>query len=427
MTAVRKNLWRAYCLCSLMLAVAACEERTDNCPLQPRFAALPPGWRVERTSVVAENRRSELARHFGIPIEGLDNVHLTANGRRLQVNTFRTASPQDAARLHDVISPEKKDPAFCIVSGPDVVEFVVDEFTGADLAIKAAFELGFRPKPTRVHYRVTARLAPVEEADYMNLNQIFNLFLDKANPSRDDDIREASQSLRFGNRLVLCSGVRCQFDPAPVSTTECDGVRVYEFACLPRDHDVPYAQVTADIEASAERETDLSAPSGKSCLSSTAFWPASDPEIKALAEDIGKGLASPKGKVDAFLEWLAPGKNIAFGGPVTGSRWGVAKVISQRFGCCWDFSDCFITMCRAVGIPARQIGGWFYGMEGHIWAEVFCGDGWKQVDPTGGGRLDCGIYHIPYFRSDTGAMPVLYLDRPRISVVAAGNDLPAPL
>jgi transglutaminase-like putative cysteine protease len=201
-------------------------------------------------------------------------------------------------------------------------------------------------------------------------------------------------------------------------------MKVYEFASLPHDHDVPYAQVTADIEVPAADETGSSAPPGRSCLSSTAFWPASDPDIKALAEDIGKGLVGPEKRVEAFLEWLAPEKNIAFGGPLTGSRWGVKKVLSQKFGCCWDFSDCFITLCRAVGIPARQVGGWFYGMEGHVWAEVFCGGVWKQVDPTGGGRLDCGIYHVSYFRSDTGAMPILYLDRPSISIVAAGKEQP---
>jgi hypothetical protein len=39
------------------------------------------------------------------------------------------------------------------------------------------------------------------------------------------------------------------------------------------------------------------------------------------------------------------------------------------------------------------------------------------VDATGGGKLNCGIYHIPYFTSETGEMPILYVSMPRIEIV----------
>jgi transglutaminase-like putative cysteine protease len=101
-----------------------------------------------------------------------------------------------------------------------------------------------------------------------------------------------------------------------------------------------------------------------------------------------------------------------------GSRWGTSKVLEQEFGQCWDFSDCFVTLARAAGVPSRQVAGWLYGSSGHVWAEFYReGQGWQQVDPTGGGKLRCGIYHIAYFTSEDGEMPILYVSMPKIESV----------
>ena len=119
----------------------------------------------------------------------------------------------------------------------------------------------------------------------------------------------------------------------------------------------------------------------------------------------------------AILEWLAPGHNLRYSGQ-TGSRWGTRKFFEQNFGHCWDFFDCFVALARAVGVPSRQVAGWFYGSSGHVWAEFYReGKGWLQVDPTGGGKLMCGIYHIPYFTSEDGKMPVVYVSMPRIETL----------
>jgi len=155
-------------------------------------------------------------------------------------------------------------------------------------------------------------------------------------------------------------------------------------------------------------------------VGSTPFWPSDDPEIMALAKRITSENRTDETKVRSLLEWLAPGRNIKSGGPVRGSRWGVKRVLQQKYGHCWDFSDCFMTLCRASDIPCRQVGGWLYGSCGHIWAEVLVeGKGWKQVDPTGGGKIGCGIYHIPYFVTEDGEMPILYVAMPKIEIIAA--------
>jgi hypothetical protein len=40
-----------------------------------------------------------------------------------------------------------------------------------------------------------------------------------------------------------------------------------------------------------------------------------------------------------------------------------------------------------------------------------------SVNLTGGGKLRCGIYHIAYFTSKDGEMPILYLAMPKIESV----------
>ena len=152
-------------------------------------------------------------------------------------------------------------------------------------------------------------------------------------------------------------------------------------------------------------------------LRGTAFWPADDTEMIKLALKITEGAQTNDEKVAAILKWLAPGKNIKYSGQ-TGSRYGTKQVLTQKFGHCWDFSDVFVTLARAAGIPSRQVAGWLYGTSGHVWCEYYReGKGWQQVDPTGGNVLPCGLYHLAYFTSEDGNMPIVYLSMPSIAIV----------
>ena len=95
------------------------------------------------------------------------------------------------------------------------------------------------------------------------------------------------------------------------------------------------------------------------------------------------------------------------------TRYGVRTALQQHFGMCWDYSDCFVTLCRAAGLPSRQVYGWLHPVEGHIWAEVLIdGEGWRQVDPQAGGG--CDSRYVPFMVSESGAMPVVYTSAVRI-------------
>jgi len=69
--------------------------------------------------------------------------------------------------------------------------------------------------------------------------------------------------------------------------------------------------------------------------------------------------------------------------------WGAVKALELGKGDCTEYSDLFVTLCRAKGIPARVVSGYTAGFgpatTGHNWAEVYLNDyGWVPFDPTAG-------------------------------------------
>ena len=96
-------------------------------------------------------------------------------------------------------------------------------------------------------------------------------------------------------------------------------------------------------------------------------------------------------------------------------------------------------MSRAVGVPARSVGGVIYGPDGtwgyHAWAEVYL-DGWVPVDPTWNeiGWLDALHIELGKFE-DTGDQktevryvynpvqrPSITIDEPKVSVDIQNSD-----
>lgn len=66
---------------------------------------------------------------------------------------------------------------------------------------------------------------------------------------------------------------------------------------------------------------------------------------------------------------------------------GAVQSLKNKGGDCTDYTDTFVTLCRASGFPARSIEG--YPVDagdlamGHNWSEVFIsGYGWVPFDPT---------------------------------------------
>lgn len=401
-------------------ALAAETRAVDPC-----FERLPFGCAVTDSVLASAGQTAAISQRLGAPFKKLSNTTLLVHGQRVQVNIFEAGTNAEAEQLHKALTKTKRHPAFCLLAGRKVIEFTKAD---ASLAIKAAWELGFTPKPTRVKYRLTAQLATVATADYTAFNELSGVFFaaDPRNPKPETLVRIAalSKGFTFGESVTMRAptGVDAatayRFAPEPVRAERQANERiVYSFRQPPKVLGLPGVLFKGEILCDHAGLTPTGRESDPALLSATPYWPVDDPEVGALARRITAGQEAPEAKARAILEWLKPGRNIKSAGP-EGSRWGVKKVLGQKFGHCWDSSDCFVTLARAAGVPARQVGGWWFGAGGHIWAEVLVkGQGWQQVEPTGGGRLACGIYHIPYFTTENGEMPVLYLSMPQIEVV----------
>ena len=409
----------------LAWALAAPDAAVAGGPPEECFMQLPFGCAVERSDVVGDAQRQAIGRKLGVALKRLSNTVLSIHGGTVQVNLLETETAEEAARLHATIAKSEPDPAFCLLRDRRVIEFCKCD---AAAATKAAWEIGFVPKPHEVRYRVTAYVATVDGGDYMALNPLFNALLAAEAKNSDADaagrVEQLARGLQFGRSIVVrrpAEGASAwEFVPKPAATELLAGDRLLcRFGETSARLGVPYVELRAAIACSESGTTPAQRDADPSLLSATPWWPVDDPEVTALARRITAGQATPQTRVQAILRWLAPGRNIASAGP-TGSRWGVKKVLAQKQGHCWDASDCFVTLARAAGVPARQVGGWLYGTSGHVWAEVLEDGGrWRQVDPTGGGRLPCGIYHIPLFTTETGEMPVLHVAMPVIEVVQA--------
>lgn len=385
------------------------------------FADLPDGWRVEQSFDVPTDKREAIGRKLGGQIVRLNNVVLSVGDRQLRVNTIEAASEPDAKQIEQALLAIHKDPRMVKRNGKRVIEL-----SGKDhrLALDARYRLGIQPP--RVTYRVSFQAAPLVSGDYQQWNRLFNVFLAAGEgPPDEARVAELAKAFQFGDKLSLRQrgqGARESkyvFQPQSGPPAVSDGIQTVSFDKLPRKAGLPCVEVTAQVTSETYAATPSERKKGPELLRATEHWPADRPKIVELARRITQQASTDAERVRAVLDWLVPGKNLRTGGEIRGSRYGVEQVLQQGFGHCWDFSDCFITLCRAVDVPCRQVAGWVYRGEGHVWAEVLVeGRGWVQVDPTAGAA--CGSDYLPYLASEDGEMPLLYLSPVKIDVI--GED-----
>jgi transglutaminase-like putative cysteine protease len=269
--------------------------------------------------------------------------------------------------------------------------------------------------------RLKVRLALIDHLDYMEANPVFNLFLARADADKraaaDARIREIAADWKAGRTLRLLTanlpGLETHFDlePEPADRTKAGPLTEFTFSDPPTDAGLPYVDVTVDYHV-RPRFGPRPGKAGPTLLAATAWWPVDAPEVKALASRLVAHAHSPHERLLAILRHV--GAEVRYGGE-TGSRYGVLKVIAQGYGHCWDKSDLLVTLCRAAGLPARQVAGWVPALEaGHVWAEVYVeGEGWWPVDATTT-WLGISEDYLPLFLTEDGEMPVVHLAWPVI-------------
>lgn len=390
-------------------------------PLEPFLQNLPAGVYLQKSILLDQATLERISKSLGAEVTRATNSFLSVHGSAIQVNGIETANGTEADKLFHALLRIKPKP-FVLRHGDQVIEYVGRNLQPAT-AVKTSYELGFLAKPKSLRYRLQLEIAPVDEADYMSCNPLFvELLRRQRQPTKQEtaEIARLAEAFRFGRTVTFRNPALFDGSIQVDNATRSGAATTIDFQATSIDHrdNIPYVKAT--LEATTREDAFTRQPNApdRRLLAATARWPVNDPAIQKLAAEITAGKETHQDKAEAILRWLQPNRNIRYGGQ-TGSRWGVKKVLAQRFGHCWDFSDLFVTLTRASGVPSRQIAGWLYGGSGHAWAEYYReGKGWQQVDATGGGLLPCGIYHIAYFTTEDGEMPILYVSLPKIEILS---------
>jgi transglutaminase-like putative cysteine protease len=124
-------------------------------------------------------------------------------------------------------------------------------------------------------------------------------------------------------------------------------------------------------------------------LKPTSLGPI-DGEVKKLADSITKGKKTVLAKARAIYDWCCSNM---YRDPLTVGcgKGDVCALLQKPGGKCTDISSVYIALCRAAGVPAREVFSVRLGKKAeedvttyqHCWAEFFLpGYGWVTADPA---------------------------------------------
>ncbi|MDT8444526.1 MAG: transglutaminase domain-containing protein [Desulfuromonadales bacterium] len=124
-------------------------------------------------------------------------------------------------------------------------------------------------------------------------------------------------------------------------------------------------------------------------LAPTSIGPT-DGAVKELADKIVAGKATVLERTRAIYDWTV--ENMYRDPETIGCGKGdVCYLLIKPGGKCTDISSVFVALCRAAGVPAREVFGLRLGKQAeqditnwqHCWAEFFLpGYGWVPADPA---------------------------------------------
>lgn len=124
-------------------------------------------------------------------------------------------------------------------------------------------------------------------------------------------------------------------------------------------------------------------------LAPTSLGPI-DGKVKTLADEITKGKTTVLEKAKAIYDWVC--ENMYRDPNALGCGPGnVCLLLEKPGGKCTDIHSVFVSLCRAAGVPAREVFGIRLGKKAeedistwqHCWAEFYLpGYDWVPVDPA---------------------------------------------
>lgn len=176
------------------------------------------------------------------------------------------------------------------------------------------------------------------------------------------------------------------------------------------------AEVTVTSYAAPQKQLEKE-PDISKYVTQHTYWDSKNPEIKRLAAEYN----TPEKIYNYVVETLSYSHEKA---GENNKRIGAANVLKNpSFAVCLEFTDLFIAMARAAGIPARAVEGYAYTADRedqpvslfedvlHSWPEYYDTEKkqWIMVDPTWGNTTR-GVDYFNTFDFDHVAFAINGLD-----------------
>lgn len=149
------------------------------------------------------------------------------------------------------------------------------------------------------------------------------------------------------------------------------------------DFDLTAYEINTNIDPSTVQPYNIDSAVYKFYTKAENYVESADPKIIELADHIVGDETNPYFQAQRFYNYII--QNVDY--EILGQGLNGAKyVLDNKIGECGDYSALFIALCRAKGIPARSVVG-FWAISGkkqtHVWAEFYLeGIGWIPVDAT---------------------------------------------
>jgi hypothetical protein len=146
-----------------------------------------------------------------------------------------------------------------------------------------------------------------------------------------------------------------------------------------------------------------------------------DPRIQAQARLATAGTTRANRAAQRIVRWVYENieKRADIGVP------SAVHVLERRAGDSYEHAILFVALARAIGLPARTVGGLLY-VSGrfyyHNWAEVHLGQGWLAVDPTFGQQpADASHLRLVYGGRPSDLEMVRLIGNLRVDIVGDGE------
>lgn len=180
-------------------------------------------------------------------------------------------------------------------------------------------------------------------------------------------------------------------DPQPVTVkSDEDGNWLAQYSVSPNQSLTIHAKATISIYLSARKDFKTNPPNMATYLSERNYWQTSSPEISTLASQY----TTPRKIYDYVAHTLQYDYSKVTAPTI---RLGAIDALkSSQNAVCMEFTDVFIAMARAAGIPARRLVGYAYTNNPklrplslisdvlHAWPEYYDStlNVWVPIDPT---------------------------------------------